>query len=71
MQETQVVTLQYRLGLVYLWGWAASVHLLLLVVCVVGVELLGRAIDRTALICLGIMPLAYWLVYGLQFRFLL
>lgn len=68
MQDTQTATRQFRVSLTYLWAWAASAHLLFVLACVTGVYLLGRDVDRVALICFGILPLAYWVVYGLKFR---
>jgi hypothetical protein len=68
MQNTQALTHRFRIALPYLWAWAASAHLLVLAVCITGVYVVGRAVDHTALICMGILPLAYWVVYGLKFR---
>jgi hypothetical protein len=68
MQDTQGLTHRFRFALAYLWAWAGSAHLLLLAVLITGVYAFGRDVDRSALICLAILPLAYWVVYGLKFR---
>jgi hypothetical protein len=67
MQDTQALTHRFHFAL-YLWAWAASAHLLLVALCIAGVYASGRDVDRSALICLGILPMAYWVVYGLKFR---
>src|SRR5262245_43880378 len=68
MQDKHAVTRTFRVALLRLWLWAAAAHLLLMAVIALGIALAGLEIDRVAFASLGVMPAAYWVVYGLEFR---
>jgi hypothetical protein len=68
MPDTHADARKFRMALGRLWLWAAVAHLLLLALIVLAISLAGLETDYTLLAVLGIIPFAYWVVYGLRFR---